>query len=287
VEEVKGTVVKASRESWSKTDKKRLLNDLVKAGFSENDSRKWIEDVNSISAIIAADADRLDYVAADNQRMLKDNDEYVTTLDASTLCAKRLLYQGTYNAIQHALPDVPLTSDDVVNIRKMMADAGYEVPCGICYVESRRRTLGKYAEEWLKGYQAQGYQPKLEDVTTTDGLERMRKEHPEVYDSFVAAMKKKGTANPKVVELRTDYREDIRRLTKGQIAKEIRIGGQRIQSFSDFETPHLIDTMQAILDMAHVGLTAQAYTKVPHFAWVFGDTGVKINLSLIGDVDAQ
>lgn len=287
VEEVKGTVVKASRESWSKTDKQRLLGDLVKAGFSENDSRKWIEDVNSVSAIIAADADRLDYAAADNQRMLKDNDEYVTTLDASTLCAKRLLYQGTYNAIQHALPNVPLTSDDVVNIRKMMADAGYEVPCGICYVESRRRTLGKYAEEWLKGYQAQGYQPKLEDVTTTDGLERMRKEHPEVYDSFVAAMKKKGTANPKVVELRTDYREDIRRLTKGQIAKEIRIGGQRIQSFSDFETPHLIDTMQAILDMAHVGLTAQAYTKVPNFAWVFGDTGVKINLSLIGDVDAQ
>jgi hypothetical protein len=40
--------------------------------------------------------------------------------------------------------------------------------------------------------------------------------------------------------------------------------------------------IQAVLDMSSVGLTSQAYTKVPNFAWVFGDTGIKINLSLIG-----
>ena len=58
-------------------------------------------------------------------------------------------------------------------------------------------------------------------------------------------------------------------------------GGIRLQSFSDFEIVHLIDTMQIIMDMSRVGLAGQAYTKVPDFAWALGDTGLKINLSLI------
>lgn len=285
-EVVGDSVVRNSRRTWDNTDKNRLIRDLVNAGFEQDEVRKWISDVDSISAIIAADANRLDYTAAPHQKMLKNNAEYVTTLDASTLCSKRLLYQGTYDAIQHRLPNTALTPDDVIAIRKMMDEAGHEVPCGICYVESRRKSLGKFAGEWLEGYKGD-YIPKLEDVTTTDGLERLRVEHPDTYSDFIKAMNKKGTVNPKVVELRTEYREDIRNLTKGQVAKEVRIGGQRIQSFSDFETVHLIDMMQAVMDMAHVGLTAQAYTKVPNFAAVFGGTGIKINLSLIGDIDAD
>lgn len=285
-EVVGDSVVRNSRRTWDNTDKNRLIRDLVNAGFEQDEVRKWVSDVDSISAIIAADANRLDYTAAPHQKMLKDNAEYVTTLDASTLCSKRLLYQGTYDAIQHRLPNTALTPDDVIAIRKMMDEAGHEVPCGICYVESRRKHLGNFASQWLETYKGE-YIPNLDDVTTTDGLERLRVEHPDTYSDFVKAMDAKGSANPKVVELRTEYREDIRNLTKGKVAKEIRIGGQRIQSFSDFETVHLIDMMQAVMDMAHVGLTAQAYTKVPNFAAVFGGTGIKINLSLIGDIDAD
>ena len=62
-------------------------------------------------------------------------------------------------------------------------------------------------------------------------------------------------------------------------------GGIRLQSFSDFEIAHLIDMMQVVMDMSNVGLMSQAYTKVPEFAEVFGDTGVKINLSLIAKGD--
>ena len=54
-----------------------------------------------------------------------------------------------------------------------------------------------------------------------------------------------------------------------------------MQSFSDFEIVHLIDTMQVIMDMSEVGLAGQAYTKVTEFAKAFGNTGLKINLSLI------
>jgi hypothetical protein len=61
-----------------------------------------------------------------------------------------------------------------------------------------------------------------------------------------------------------------------------------MQSFSDFEIVHLIDTMQVIMDMSTVGLAGQAYTKVPEFAKAFGNTGLKINLSLIAKgVDAD
>lgn len=279
-----GSVVRYSLKSWSDTDKAKLRQRLKEAGFKQREIDKWIEDVNGISEIIALDRERLDYTAADNQTMLKKNNDYYRTLDASTLCAKRILYQGTYNAIQRTMPNTPLLVDDVVRIRQMLDEHGLESPCGICYVESRRKTLGKYSEEWLEGYKGE-FIPTLADVTTTDGLEKLRHEHPNTYNDYMKAMRKKGVANPKVVELRTDYRGEIAKLQKGTIEKIRHIGGLRIQSFSDFETPHLIDMMQAIIDMAGKKLTAQAYTKVPNFAWAFGDTGIKINLSLIAKKD--
>lgn len=280
------TVVQYSLSSWTPEEQNIVRTNLINHGYDEDAVDNWIDDVNSVAAIVASDRDRLDFEAADNQVMLKPNAEYVRTLDASTLCAKRLLYQGTFNAIQHRMPNKVMTSDDLIRLRNMMAEAGYETPCGICYVESRRRNLGTFAQKWLKGYDAKGgYQPKLDDVTTTDGLERMRTQHPEVYESFVNEMKRKGSNNPKVVQLRTDYRGDIRKLSKGDTDKIIKIGGLRVQSFSDFETPHLLDMMQAVLDMTENNLTSQAYTKVPNFAWVFGDTGIKINLSLIAEGD--
>lgn len=281
-----GSVTKFSLKSWAATDKKKLINALRKAGFERSEIDAWINDLDSVARMIAEDKVRLDYEAADNQTMLKDNLEYIKTLDASTLCAKRILYQGTYNAIAHAMPDTPLLVDDVVRIRQMLDEHGLESPCGICYVESRRKTLGKYSKEWLDNYKGD-YIPKLADVTTTDGLEKLRKEHPDVYESYTKAMRKKGVQNPKVVELRTDYRGEIFKIQKNTIEKLKRIGGLRVQSFSDFETPHLIDMMQAIMDMAAKNLTAQAYTKVPNFAWAFGDTGIKINLSLIAKKDAD
>ena len=279
-----GTAAKYSLRTWTPKERSEVRQSLIEYGFSDEEVDRWIDDVDGVASLVAADKDRLDFTAADNHVMLKPNQEYVKTLDASTLCAKRLLYQGTFNAVQHAMPNTVMTSDDLIRLRNMMAHAGYETPCGICYVESRRRNLGVFAKKWLDGYDVgDGYQPSLDDVTTTDGLEKMRLEHPEVYRSFVDEMNRKGSNNPKVVQLRTEYNGDIRTLTPQQTKKIVEIGGLRVQSFSDFETPHLLDMMQAVLDMSAQGLTSQAYTKVPNFAAVFGDTGIKINLSLIAE----
>jgi hypothetical protein len=279
-----GTVSKLSLSSWTPETQGKTRENLITAGYEVKKVDKWIADLNSVASVIASDRRRLDFEAADNQTMLKNNQDYVKTLDASTLCAKRLPYQGTFNAIQHRLPNTVLSSDDLIMLQNMMKEYGYEAPCSVCYVESRRRHLGKFAQEWLDGYNGE-YKPNLDEITTSDGLENLRKTHPQTHDDFIKAMKKKGSSNPKVVQLRTEYRNEIMSLTPGDIEKIEAIGGLRVQSFSDFETPHLLDMMQAVMDMSAKGLTSQAYTKVPNFAWVFGDTGIKINLSLIAEGD--
>lgn len=278
-----GTVAKHSLKSWSATDKEKVLQNLIDAGYSRKAAEKWIDDVNGVAAYIA-NSTYLDYDADEGQEMLKNNAEYVKTLDASTLCKKRLLYQGVYNAIQHRLPNTPLMPEDVIRIRELMDKNGLEVPCGICYEESRKKNEGKFAKKWLSEYKGD-YIPRLDEVTTTDGRARLKKAHPKVLEDYLKFQKTRGSANPKVTLTRTDYKGEILNLTPSDIDKITHLGGLRVQSFSDFETPHLIDMMQAVLDMAEMKLTSQAYTKVPAFARVFGNTGIKINLSLIGQVD--
>ena len=97
-------------------------------------------------------------------------------------------------------------------------------------------------------------------------------------------MAKTSSNNTKVVQLRTEYRGEISRLTDGQIRKILAIGGIRISSFSTLRRRTcLLDMMQAVMDMSSKQLTAQSYTKVPNFAAVFGRNGIKINLSIIGE----
>lgn len=284
-----------------------VKDDNGKQLYTPQEVDEYMANALGIAALIAADKTRLDFKASDNQVFLKKNSDYYFTLDASTLCAKRLLYQGTFNYVQHALPYEVFTPEDLIDLVNIMNEMGYETPCGICYVESRRRWLDTYANEFINKTLADpesfiqkkfknesdeekaklrerlaGEKPAIEDLTTTDGLEKLRHDDPYMYKAYVTAMNAKGTQNPKVVQLRTEYRGDIGKLTAKDIQKVKDIGGLRIQSFSDFETPHLLDMIQAVYDMAAARLTSQAYTKVPNFAWVFGDTGIKINLSLIG-----
>ena len=286
-----------------------VKDDNGKQLYTPQEVDEYMANALGIAALIAADRGRLDFQATDNPLMsfLKKNQDYYFTLDASTLCAKRLLYQGTFNYVQHALPDEVFTPEDLIDLVNIMNEMGYETPCGICYVESRRRWLDTYANEFIdktlenpepliqKQFKKAsdeekaalrerlaGEKPAIEDLTTTDGLENLRQNDPYMYKAFVAAMNAKGSANPKLVQPRTEYKGEIAGLTDKQIQDLKDIGGLRIQSFSDFETPHLLDMIQAVYDMAARNLTSQAYTKVPNFAWVFGDTGIKINLSLIG-----
>lgn len=311
-------------ESDLGTDRFKYATRLAKAtGVSVQQATDWIDSVYSVAAIIGDDKTRLDYEANRNNTSLKPNSEYDFSLDFSTLCAKRLLFSGTMDAIQSALPNTPLTSEDFVHLREIMKDSGYEVACGICYVESTRMEFSTISEGFVEQYRKaqadgtnikkvnaagqtkdlttskgienndpnrfvypeKGFTPTLADLVTAEGIDRLQAEHPEVYKAFNAYMNARGQQKPKMIETRTDYRGEILNLTKGQVSRRNSHGGLRIQSFSDFEVPHLIDMMQAVYDMSSMGLKGQAYTKVPSFARAMGQTGIKINLSLIAKGD--
>lgn len=298
-----------SERTWSESEyvqeREKAVNQLSKTlGISKEEAGKYIDDVNSIARLIADDRARLDYEPSEGRSAFVSNVEYGGSIDFSTLCKKRRLYTGTISAIQEALPNTALLPEEYLAIRNMLLDRGYEATCGLCYVEGSRTMMGQYTKQFIEKYAKTNppYVPTMAEMNTPDGQERIRFEHPEVYDKYVYFMNHYGRIDendkaifasqqkPKMYTMRTDYKHEI--ASKFKKADKVRDknlnGGIRLQSFSDFEIVHLIDCMQVIMDMSKVGLAGQAYTKVPEFADALGNTGLKINLSLIAKgVDSE
>ena len=292
-----------SERTWRESDyvqeRSKAAEEIHKAiGVPVEKAKQYIDSVNSIAKMIAEDRTRLDYFSSPNRSSFIGNVEYGGSFDFSTLCKKRRLLTGTFTAIQKALPNTALTANEILDIRNRMKEAGLEVSCGLCYVEGSRANMGQFAKEFLrlyKQYYPDAWQPNMADVNTPDGIEWVRINHPECYEQYEYFWNHYGTLKagdknlfasqqkPKLYQLHTEYKGEILQKFKGDdnVEEKNLNGGIRLQSFSDFEIVHLIDTMQIIMDMSRVGLAGQAYTKVPDFAWALGDTGLKINLSLI------
>ena len=281
------------------THREQMAEKIAKAlDVTVQKAESYIDDINSIAKMIADDRARLDYEASSFGSAFVSNVEYGGSFDYTTLCKKRRIYTGTFTEIQKKLKDVALTPDDILKIRNLLIEEGIEATCGLCYVEGSRANMGKFAKEFIRLYKRDNplaWIPNMADVNTPDGVEQMRIQHPEVYEQYVYFWNHYGKLKdsdpalfasqqkPKLYEARKEYKGEILEHFKGDstVAKKNLNGGIRMQSFSDFEIVHLIDTMQVIMDMSTVGLAGQAYTKVPEFARAFGDTGLKINLSLI------
>lgn len=274
------------------TRKNETAKELAKKiGVTQVQAKKWIDDVTSISAMIVERKDILDYLPSRFVSSFKSNPEYGGSIDMSTICAKRRLATGTLDAIQNMLGDEAMNRDDFLRIREMMREKGYEVACGLCFVESSRANLSKYVKQFVDQYNMTAAQKvTMPEFNTVEGLEQTRENNPVAFKAFEKFMGKLAQRKPKLFEKRTEYDGEIlkRFQNEANIEAKNRFGGLRINSFSDFEIPHLIDMMQVIMDMSNVGLAGQAYTKVPDFAWALGDTGLKINLSMIAKgVDAS
>lgn len=299
-----------SERTWTESDyvqeRDKAAKEIANAiGVSQKKAKDYIDSVNSIAKMIAEDRVRLDYFSSPGRSSFVGNVEYGGSFDFSTLCKKRRLLTGTFTAIQKALPNTALTANEILDIRNRMKEKGLEVSCGLCYVEGSRANMGQFAKEFLKLYKQyypDAWQPNMADVNTPDGIEWVRINHPECYEQYEYFWNHYGTLKagdknlfasqqkPKLYQLHTEYKGEIlEKFNDDDNVEDKNLnGGIRLQSFSDFEIVHLIDTMQIIMDMARVGLAGQAYTKVPDFAWALGDTGLKINLSLIAKgVDAN
>jgi hypothetical protein len=299
-----------SERTWTESDyvlhRDEMAEKIAKAlDVSIEKAKGYIDDINSIAKMIADDRVRLDYEASSFGSAFVSNVEYGGSFDYTTLCKKRRIYTGTFTEIQKRLKDVALTPDDILKIRNLMIEEGIEATCGLCYVEGSRANMGKFAKEFIRLYKRDNpdaWIPNMADVNTPDGVEQMRINHPEAYEQYeyfwnhYGKLKDSDPAlfasqqKPKLYEARKEYKGEIlEHFSKDTTVEKKNLnGGIRMQSFSDFEIVHLIDTMQVIMDMSTVGLAGQAYTKVPEFAEAFGNTGLKINLSLIAKgVDAD
>lgn len=118
----------------------------------------------------------------------------------------------------------------------------------------------------------------ITDFISDKGFELVTKHNPELLKLYNA---KKGTGGPKASLGDVQYLNDI--LKSGSFAAEraYKVGGVRLQSFSDYMPHMFFDYMQMMAELAGKKLPAHAYTKEENFARIFGMTGMKINLSLV------
>lgn len=119
------------------------------------------------------------------------------------------------------------------------------------------------------------------DFISTAGFDRVKKDNPALLSLYNS---KKGSAGPKASFSDVQYLSEVLEQKFFKRDAAYAVGGVRIQSFSDYMPRLFFDYAQMIADLAAKKLPAHGYTKEALFAQQFGQTGVKINLSLVPKV---
>ena len=125
------------------------------------------------------------------------------------------------------------------------------------------------------------YIPTQYDLTTYEGFKLLEKNHPTIAMGFNRYNNSRGQQAGRLIEGRAEYNRQILGWSPAKVKSVNNNGGLRIFSFSDFEVVHLLDLVQVIIDCSAMGVKIQGYTKIPSFARLVRETGIKINRSLI------
>ena len=125
------------------------------------------------------------------------------------------------------------------------------------------------------------YIPNQYDLTTYQGFKLLEKNHPTIAMGFNRYNNSRGQQSARLIEGRAEYNRQILGWSDAKVKTVNNNGGLRIFSFSDVEVVHLLDLVQVIIDCAARGVKIQGYTKIPAFAKLVRNTGVKLNRSLI------
>lgn len=116
------------------------------------------------------------------------------------------------------------------------------------------------------------------DLYGSKGFEALQQASPELFKLVNASG---GSSKPKLAHTEVTYFNEIINSPKFNPEEAKKVGGVRLQSFSDFMANMVFDYVQMFADMEAKQLTGHSYTKVKEYALLFGKTGMKINLSLI------
>lgn len=140
--------------------------------------------------------------------------------------------------------------------------------------------------EMVKSGEAYQHLLRPSDLLTDRGiskLEALPNFHGVLYGHY-------GSGTPKLMQSYTPYNSEIALLPakKGDLSLAeylYSIAGVRMQSFSDFQIQNIYDYLQMVGDLAARKVPAHAYTKELPFAKLLGMTGIKVNLSVMFDID--
>ena len=116
------------------------------------------------------------------------------------------------------------------------------------------------------------------EIISSAGLDPLKVQNEELY---ALVNSHQGTAKPKLSHGENPYGYEILLDEKFNAKDAYKVGGVRIQSFSDYMANMFFDYVQMIGDLSAKQLPAHAYTKEYYFAKLFGLTGIKINLSIV------
>ena len=119
------------------------------------------------------------------------------------------------------------------------------------------------------------------ELMSSQGLDKARIIAPDFHQQVNGAA---GQATPKLSHGYTSYENDLLyKLMKDPVSAEdlFKIGGFRMQSFSDYVANNVFDYVQLIGELSANKFPVHAYTKELFFAKIFGMTGIKINLSIV------
>lgn len=301
----------STKYSW-KTDEEieRAVEALQRSlGVSKKKARAFVESERTLTNLILSPGNvaAMDYEADDRYKAIKKNSDYPQgTVDFNNNCRKRVPFTSVFNRLQMRNPNRVFTAQDLETIRQTLIKDKVPVACALCYVEERRQRLGEIANSFVNLYNNNGlreqfagkrelpkiedalekvgddpYRPTINDLITYEGLRKLSKEHAGIAEAFEIFNNARGMQAGRLVEGRAEYKRELLKLTKAQVKRINDLGGLRVFSYSDFEAVNLLDIVQVIQDAAVMGIKIQAYTKVPAFAKVVRNTGIKLNRSLI------
>ena len=308
VDKKRGDVRFSSRHATQPQDVESIVNDIVRVtGRDKATAERWLQSEQSLTSMVLADKQYLDYVPDSKYSAIKSNSDYPQgTVDFNNICRKRLPFTQMYTRLQRRYPNRIFTADELADIRTIMSEDGLTVACGLCYVEDRRQMLGEVANAFINdlkdGFKtyAQGsgkkqeaaasllvmigsdnYVPTIYDLITLEGSDKLYEEHRGVWDAFGTYNRLRGQQTQNTFQGYAEYKREILGWSSAKVKKVNSLGGLRIFSYSDFEAHHLLDIVQIIIDCAAKGVMIQGYTKVPEFARAVARTGIKLNRSLI------
>ena len=371
----------------------KLAKDLAK-----DESYRFFSDWSKADLVKSVDGTPLIEIISNStgkpiQSVAVNNGEYPLNIDFSQVCKKRSTLNAVLNYLidEYGLNLPTLTETDINSINQTIKQEGFEIACGLCFVDAKRYRIGKWASSFadgeynkegklksnkpgfnnlvrsitakdktadvgysyfnlatnipntsektidqlddseldftklikkmgkfaqfdedgnvtgLKGYVEDSGKRKNptalakmayaiysdrslrqlvaeEDLISSEGLDNMRAKNGALYTLVNSHW---GAGKPKLSHGGTAYGNEIIRSASWGAKNDFnaeaayKVGGVRVQSFSDYEANMFFDYMQMFADMTARALPSHAYTKEPAYARLFGMTGQKINLSVV------